>query len=145
MENTRDRKMSHTDVIAFRERLSALVSSLQIAPQVAENQVIDRMALNFRKLLNFFAEDVARTEQAFLLPPQAQETQRVLCDLMAENLRVSQQNKLFREDISAVLMAQCFTGILVQLAQTPGDPKVRHENSLACAKLFCEGVWPGKC
>ncbi len=136
--------MSHTDVIAFHERLTALVRSLQIAPQVAENQVLDRMALSFRKLLNFLAEDDASTQQAFLLPPQAQETQRLLCDLMAENLSTSQENKLFREDISAVLMAQCFTGILVQLAQTPGDPQTRHQNSLACAKLFCEGVWLGK-
>lgn len=62
--------MSHTDVIAFRERLTTLVRTLQIAPQVAENQVLDRMALSFRKLLNFFAEDDARTQQAFLLPPQ---------------------------------------------------------------------------
>ena len=136
--------MSHTDVIAFRERLTTLVRTLQIAPQVAENQVLDRMALSFRKLLNFLAEDDARTQQAFLLPPQAQETQRLLCDLMAENLSTSQEHKLFREDISAVLMAQCFTGILVQLAQTPGDPQTRHQNSLACAKLFCEGVWLGK-
>jgi len=136
--------MSHTDVIAFRERLTALVRSLKIAPQVAENQVLDRMALSFRKLLNFLAEDDARTQQAFLLRPHAQETQRLLCDLMAENLAVSQEDKLFRDDISAVLLAQCFTGILVQLAQTPGDPQTRHQNSLACAKLFCEGVWPGK-
>lgn len=136
--------MSHTDVIAFRERLTTLVRTLQIAPQVAENQVLDRMALSFRKLLNFFAEDDARTQQAFLLPPQAGETQRLLCELMAENLAISQEHKLFREDISAVLMAQCFTGILVQLAQAPGDPQTRHQNSLACAKLFCEGVWLGK-
>jgi hypothetical protein len=144
MGNTRDREMSHTDVIAFHERLTALVRSLQIAPQVAENQVLDRMALSFRKLLNFLAEDDASTQQAFLLPPQAQETQRLLCDLMAENLSASQENKLFREDISAELMAQCFTGILVQLAQRPGDPQTRHQHSQACAKLFCEGVWPGK-
>ena len=136
--------MSHTDVIAFRERLTTLVRTLQIAPQVAENQVLDRMALSFRKLLNFFAEDDARTQQAFLLPPQAGETQRLLCELMAVNLAISQEHKLFREDISAVLMAQCFTGILVQLAQRPGDPQTRHQQSLACAKLFCEGVWPGK-
>jgi len=136
--------MTDNDVIAFRERLTTLVRTLQIAPQVAENQVLDRMALSFRKLLNFFAEDDARTQQAFLLPPQAGETQRLLCDLMAENLTVSQEHKLFREDISAELMAQCFTGILVQLAHTPGDPQTRHQNSLACAKLLCEGVWLGK-
>ena len=136
--------MSQTDVIVFRERLSALVRSLQIAPQVAENQVLDRMALSFRKLLNFFAEDEVGTQQAFLLPPQAQETQRLLCDRMAENLLVSQQNRLFREDSSAVMMAQCFTGILVQLAQRPGDPQTRHQNSLACAKMLCEASRPGK-
>lgn len=136
--------MTDNDVIAFHERLTALVRSLQIAPQVAENQVLDRMALSFRKLLNFFAEDDARTQQAFLLPPQAGETQRLLCNLMAENLAISQEHKLFRDDISAVLMAQCFTGILVQLAQTPGDPQTCHQNSLTCAKLFCEGVWLGK-
>jgi hypothetical protein len=136
--------MNQTDVITFRERMSALVRSLQIAPQVAENQVLDRMALSFRKLLNFFAEDNALTQRALLLLPHAHDTQRILCDQMAENLMFSQQNKLFREDISAVLMAQCFTGILVQLAQIPGDPQARHQNSLACAKLFCEGVWHGK-
>lgn len=132
------------DIAVFRERLAVMARSLQIAPQVAENQVLDRMALNFRKLLNFFAENSELTEQAFLLTPHAQETQRLLGELIAANFAFSQENGLFRDDIPAALMAQCFTGMLIQLALEPGDPALRHKNSQACAKLFCEGIWPGK-
>ncbi|UHM93408.1 hypothetical protein [Rahnella victoriana] len=133
--------MNGHNIDLFRERLSTLARSLQLAPQVAENQVLDRMALSFRKLLNFFAEDATLTAQALLLPPHAQATQALLITLIAENLQFSQQDKLFRDDIPASVMAQCFTGMLVQLAYTPGEPAARHQNSLACAKLFCEGVW----
>ena len=135
--------MTGNNIVLFRERLTALVRSLQIAPDVAENQVLDRMALCFRKLLNFFAENNELTQQVFLLPPLAQETQRLLINLMAENLVQNQQSKLFRKEISAVMLAQCFTGMLVQLAQNSGDPALRHQHSVACAKLFCEGIWPG--
>lgn len=133
--------MTGNNIVLFRERLTTLVRSLQIAPDVAENQVLDRMALCFRKLLNFFAENNELTQQVFLLPPLAQETQRLLINLMAENLVQNQQSKLFRKEISAVMLAQCFTGMLVQFAQDPADPALRHQQSLACAKLFCEGVW----
>ncbi|KFD00139.1 hypothetical protein GRAQ_04573 [Rahnella aquatilis CIP 78.65 = ATCC 33071] len=133
--------MTGNDIDLFRERLTVLVRSLQIAPDVAENQVLDRVALSFRKLLNFLAENTELTQQIFLLPPLAKETQRLLASLMSENLTHNQQCKLFRSDIPAFALAQCFTGMLVQLAQDPADPEVRHQNSQACAKLFCEGVW----
>ena len=61
--------MVDDSLILFRERLTALTRSLQISPQVAENQVLDRMALSFRKLLNFLAEDEMLTQHAFLQPP----------------------------------------------------------------------------
>ncbi|PKE28565.1 hypothetical protein CWS43_21280 [Rahnella sp. AA] len=136
--------MTEDDIAAFRERMETVVYSLKIAPQVAENQVIDRVALSFRKLLNFFAENTEMTQQILLSPPHARETQSLLSALIAGNLAFSQQNALFRDDISATLMGQCFTGIIVQLACEPGDPALRHQNSQACAKLFCEGIWSGK-
>lgn len=135
--------MADDSFILFRERLTTLTRSLQISPQVAENQVLDRMALSFRKLLNFLAEDEALTQQAFLQAPHNTETQTLLSQLIAENLSLSQQHGLFRKDLPAPLLGQCFTGILVQLAQTSTDPALRHQNSVACAKLFCEGIWPG--
>jgi len=141
IRNMKDKKMSDTNPGVFREHLTTLVRSLQIAPDVAENQVLDRMALSFRKLLNFFAENNELTQQVFLLPPLAQETQRLLVSLMSENLAHNQQSKLFRSDIPACVLAQCFTGMLVQLAQDPAEPALRHQNSQACARLFCEGVW----
>ncbi|QLK63741.1 hypothetical protein GE278_22585 (plasmid) [Enterobacteriaceae bacterium Kacie_13] len=135
--------MTDESLILFRERLTALTRSLQISPQVAENQVLDRMALTFRKLLNFLAEDELLTQRVFLQPPHSAETQTLLSKLIAENLAYSQQNGLFRDDISAALLGQCFTGMLVQLAQNSGDPASRHQNSMACAILFCEGIWTG--
>ncbi|MFO6296745.1 hypothetical protein [Rahnella selenatireducens] len=137
----KDAEMTESDTTVFRERLLVLARSLQLAPQVAENQVLDRMALSFRKLLNFFAEDNAMTQRAFLLPPEGHETQAMLIRMMAENITFSQQDKLFRDDIPAPLLAQCFTGMLVQFAHQQGDSAQRHQNSLACAKLFCEGIW----
>jgi len=102
------------------------------------------MALSFRKLLNFLAEDEMLTQRAFLQAPHGSETQTLLSQLIAENLAYSQQNGLFRDDISADLLGQCFTGMLAQLAQTAGDPASRHQNSVACAKLFCQGIWSGE-
>ncbi|MFU2318818.1 hypothetical protein [Rahnella sp. PCH160] len=133
--------MTDTSSAIFRDRLTLLARSLRMAPQVAENQVVDRMALSFRKLLNFFAEDNAVTQKFFLLPPEGPETQAMLARVFAENIMFSQQDKLFRDDIPAALLAQCFTGMLVQLAHQPAEPAQRHQDSLACAKLFCEGVW----
>ena len=135
--------MTDKSLTLFHERLTTLTRSLQISPQVAENQVLDRMALSFRKLLNFLAEDASLTERAFLLPPHSAGTQALLSQLIAENLAHSQQHGLFRDDIPATLLGQCFTGMLVQLAQNSGDPALRHQHSVACAKLFCEGIWPG--
>lgn len=135
--------MTDNSLTLFHERLTTLTRSLQISPQVAENQVLDRMALSFRKLLNFLAEDVSLTQRAFLLPPHSAGTQALLSQLIAENLAHSQQHGLFRDDIPAPLLGQCFTGMLVQLAQNSGDPALRHQYSVACAKLFCEGIWPG--
>lgn len=135
--------MADESLILFREQLTVLTRSLQISQQVAENQVLDRMALTFRKLLSFLVEDEALTQRAFLLPPHGVDTQNLLSQLIAENLAYSQQHGLFRDDISAHLLGQCFTGMLMQLLQTSGDPLLRHQNSVACAKLFCEGIWPG--
>ncbi|AVF37555.1 hypothetical protein [Rahnella sikkimica] len=133
--------MPESNNAVFRDRLTVLARSLRMAPQVAENQVLDRMALSFRKLLNFFAEDEVLTQRVFLLPPEGTETQAMLIRLVAENITFSQQDKLFRDDIPAALLAQCFTGMLVQLAHQPAEPAQRHQDSLACAKLFCEGIW----
>lgn len=135
--------MTDNSLTLFHERLTTLTRSLQISPQVAENQVLDRMALSFRKLLNFLAEDASLTQRAFLLPPHSAGIQALLSQLIAENLAYSQQHGLFRDDIPAPLLGQCFTGMLVQLAQNSGDPALRHQYSVACAKLFCEGIWPG--
>ena len=135
--------MTDNSLTLFHERLTTLTRSLQISPQVAENQVLDRMALSFRKLLNFLAEDASLTQRAFLLPPHSAGIQALLSQLIAENLAYSQQHGLFRDDIPAQLLGQCFTGMLVQLAQNSGDPALRHQHSVACAKLFCEGIWPG--
>lgn len=137
----KDVGMTESNRAAFRERLTVLAQSLQLAPQVAENQVLDRMALSFRKLLNFLAEDNNLTQSVFLLPPEGPETQAMLTAVISKNLAFSQQDKLFRNDIPAELLAQCFTGMLVQLAHQAASPAQRHQSSLACAKLFCEGVW----
>lgn len=133
--------MPESNNAVFRDRLTMLARSLRMAPQVAENQVLDRMALSFRKLLNFFAEDEVLTQKVFLLPPEGPETQAMLIRLVTENITFSQQDKLFRDDIPAALLAQCFTGMLVQLSHQAAEPAQRHQDSLACAKLFCEGIW----
>ncbi len=122
----------------FRQKLVALALTLNIDPHVADNQVLDRVALSFRKLLNFMAQDSELTQRAF-----DGQAKNALVSVIAGNLAACQEGELFRKDISAQWLARCFVGMLDQMREEPADPALRHQQSIACAKILCEGMWPG--
>ncbi|WP_459177279.1 hypothetical protein [Ewingella americana] len=122
----------------FRQKLVALTLTLNIDPHVADNQVLDRVALSFRKLLNFLAEDSERSQLAF----DAQ-AKNALVSAIGDNLAQCQEGGLFRKDISARWLARSFVGMLDQMREEPADAALRHQQSIACAKILCEGMWPG--
>ncbi|MDN5680100.1 MAG: hypothetical protein L0G81_05615 [Ewingella sp.] len=122
----------------FDQRFNALVDSLTLAPNTPDNQVIDRIALHFRKLLNFLTQDAELTQQAF------GETQKAaLVNAISALLAGCQQSGLFRQDLSTRWIARCFVGMLDQMKEEPGDAAARHQQSIGCAKILCEGIWPG--
>lgn len=122
----------------FRQKLVALTLTLNIDPHVADNQVLDRVALSFRKLLNFLAEESERSQLAF----DAQ-AKNALVSAIGDNFAQCQEGGLFRKDISARWLARSFVGMLDQMREEPADAALRHQQSIACAKILCEGMWPG--
>lgn len=122
----------------FAQRFNLLIDSLTLAPNTPDNQVIDRIALHFRKLLNFLTQDSGLTQQAF-----GDMQKNALVEAISRLLARCQQNGLFRQDLSAQWIARCFVGMLDQMQQEPGDAATRHQQSISCAKILCEGIWPG--
>lgn len=133
--------MTATPIALFRQQLFTLARTLKIDPQVSENQVMDRVALSFRKLLNFLSQNEQATRQLFLLSAEDRSDQRILSEIMQENLQAAQQSGVFRQDIALPLLAEFFIAMLLQMAQLPGDAASRHQQSLAATRLFCEGAW----
>ncbi|WP_369787910.1 hypothetical protein [Rouxiella sp. WC2420] len=132
--------MNNETIDTFRQQLFTLARTLKIDPLVPENQVSDRVALSFRKLLNFLAQHGEISLAGLLAYPAAAEAQATLAEIMQENLADAQQGGVFRQDISVILLGKFFTGMLLQLAQTPAEPALRHQQSLAATRLFCEGA-----
>lgn len=122
----------------FDQRFNALVATLTLAPNTPDNQVIDRIALHFRKLLNFLTQDAALTQQAF-----GDSHKTALIEAISSLLAGCQQSGLFRQDLSPRWVARCFVGMLDQMKEEPGDAAARHQQSISCAKILCEGIWPG--
>lgn len=121
----------------FRQRLATLILTLNIPPQVADNQVLDRVALSFRKLLNFLAQEGESGQQAF-----GAQAKSMLLSAISDNFAVCQESGLFRKDVSSQWLARCFVGMLDQMREEPTDAALRHQHSIACAKILCEGIWP---
>lgn len=128
---------------AFSQQLLALARTLKLDPQVPENQVLDRVALSFRKLLNYLAQHEEATARVLLAYPARHDIRAQLVAIMQENWQQAQETGIFRKDIPIVLLAELFTAMLLQLAQLPADAATRHQQSLAATRLFCEGVWLG--
>ncbi len=99
------------------------------------------MALAFRKLLNFLAQHGESGLEGFLAYPAAAETQATLAVIMQENLYEAQQSGVFRDDVDSQSVGKLFTGLLLEVAKIPADPAVRHQQSLAATRVFCEGAW----
>jgi len=129
---------------AFNQRLFSLAQTLKIDAWVPENQVMDRVALSFRKLLNFLAQHPSETQQTLLVFPAVHKTRDELVAIVQGIFAEAQQNGVFREDISVALLAQFFTAMLLQMVQIPADPAGRHQQSLAAVRLFCKGAWLGE-
>lgn len=134
---------------AFAHQLLNLARTLKIDPLVAENQVLDRVALSFRKLLNFLAQHAELTEIYLLAYPSkgtspSGTVKAQLTAIMQDNFADAHSGGIFRKDIPIALLADFFTALLLQLVQIPADPQGRHQQSLAATRLFCEGAWLGK-
>lgn len=126
---------------AFHQQLFTLARTLKIDSRVPESQVGDRVALAFRKLLNFLAQHGESRLEGLLAYPAAAEAQATLAVIMQDNLYDAQQSGVFRDDVDASLLGKLFTGLLLELAKNPADPAVRHQQSLAATRVFCEGAW----
>lgn len=126
---------------AFHQQLFTLARGLKIDPWVPENQVVDRVALSFRKLLNFLAQHGELSVEGLLAYPAGAQAQATLAAIVRENLHEAQQGGVFRRDIDTHMLGKLFTGLLLELAKTPDDPAIRHQQSLAATRLFCEGAW----
>ena len=122
----------------FHQRLNALIQTLTIPPTVPDNQVLDRVALIFRKLLNFLTQDGALSQQAF-----GNEQKLALVNAISTQFTACQNSGVFRQDMPAQWLARCWVGMLEQMKEEPGDAAQRHQQSIACAKILCEGIWPG--
>lgn len=122
----------------FRQKLAALTLTLNIDPHVADNQVLDRVALSFRKLLHFLGQDSELSHRAF-----DRQAKNALVSAVGDNVALCQEGGLFRKDMSAQWLARCFVGMLDQMWEEPADAAQRHQQSIACAKILCEGIWPG--
>jgi TetR/AcrR family fatty acid metabolism transcriptional regulator len=79
----------------------------------------------------------------FFQPPGCTATKAGLAELIGQNIAKEQKNGLYRKDISATQMGQCFVGMLDQMARIPGDAQKRKELSLGCATLLCEDIRSG--
>lgn len=135
--------LSDPGVNAYLSQLFTLARTLKIDPMVPENQVLDRVALCFRKLLNFMAQHDELTTSALLTSPLSLQARTQLSEIMQENFAAAQQSGVFRQDIPVAFLAQFFTSMLLQLTLQGSDPAARHQHSLAATKLFCEGAWAG--
>lgn len=135
------KEMAYDDLMTeFRARLEALTLTFLIEGEAHADEVFDRVALSFRKLLDFLAEDPDLTQIGFFQPPGCTETKAGLANWIGQNIAKEQQNGLYRKDISATQLGQCFVGMLDQMARLPGDAKKREEISLGCARLLCEDI-----
>ncbi|WAT03036.1 TetR/AcrR family transcriptional regulator [Rouxiella chamberiensis] len=138
------KEMCYDDLMCeFRARLEALTLTLLIEGEIPAEEVLDRVALSFRKFLDFLAEDPELTQIGFFQPPGCTETKAGLACWITQNLAKEQQSGLFRKDINAVQLGQCYVGMLDQMARIPGDAHHRRELSLGCARLLCEGILQG--
>lgn len=130
-------------MVEFRARLEALTQTFLIEGEAHADQVFDRVALSFQMLLDFLAEDPDLTQIGFFQPPGCTETKAGLAHWIGQNIAKEQRNGLYRQDISAVQMGQCFVGMLDQMARIPGDAQTRRELSIGCARLLCEDIRTG--
>ncbi|KAB7898935.1 TetR family transcriptional regulator [Rouxiella sp. S1S-2] len=138
------KEMAYDDLMTeFRSRLEALTLTFLIEGEAHADQVFERVALSFRMLLDFLAEDPDLTQIGFFQPPGCTATKAGLASWIAQNIAKEQQNGLYRQDISATQVGQCFVGMLDQMARIPGDAQKREELSLGCARLLCEDIRQG--
>jgi len=125
----------------FRRRLQALTLTLLIAPDIPSAEVVDRVALSFRKFLDFLADDPDLTEIGFFQPPGCTPTKVGMATWIATNIAQEQQSGLFRDEVAAGQIGKCFVGMIDQMARDRPDAATRATLAQGCARLLCNGVW----
>ena len=125
----------------FRRRLQALTATLLIEPGIPSAEVVDRVALSFRKFLDFLADDPDLTEIGFFQPPGCTPTKVGMAAWIASNIAQEQHSGLFRDEVPAPQVGQCFVGMVDQMARNRPDAATRAALAQGCARLLCNGLW----
>jgi AcrR family transcriptional regulator len=124
----------------FRKSLQLVTISNLIDPTTPRSGLEDRVALSFRKFLDFMAQDRSLTEIGFFQPPGCSVTKQQMVGWVADNLSQEQVNGIFRDDIQPADIARMLVGILDQFGRIDGDEAERRRLAKVCGKLFCSGA-----
>ncbi|TCR02577.1 TetR/AcrR family transcriptional regulator, partial [Neorhizobium sp. JUb45] len=129
-----------TLVEEFRESLRFVTLSNLIAPDTQKAELEERVAVSFRRFLDFMASDRSLTEIGFFHPPGCSVTKQQMVDWVADNIRKEQVHRIFRKDITAEEIAKLLVGILDQFGRIDADEAERQRLADVCGKLFCSGA-----
>ncbi|WGF86372.1 TetR/AcrR family transcriptional regulator [Marinivivus vitaminiproducens] len=127
----------------FRENLRRVTRSNLIDPATPSDRFVDRVALSFRRFLDFMAADRALTEIGFFQPPGCAVTKERLVAWVAANIAQEQSDGLFRRDVPARHIAHLLVGLLDQVGRLEADRDERERLAATCATLFCQGAGQG--
>ncbi|WP_456268736.1 TetR/AcrR family transcriptional regulator [Kushneria sp. AK178] len=127
-------------VSRFREGLQTITQHNLLIGHTPDESLQARVAVSFRRFLDYMAEDPALTEIGFFQPPGCSVTKAGMVEWVADNLRQEQAERLFRTDISAEHIARLLVGLLDQMGRLPCEPEERQSLAEVCAGLFCQGA-----
>lgn len=128
-------------VTAFREDMRRITLENRIDPNTPSAAMTDRVAVSFRRFLEFMAADRQLTEIGFFQPPGCSVTKQLMVEWVSENIGHEQAHGLFRSDIAAPHIARLLVGLLEQMAR-PGAGGDMPALAAISAALFCEGANP---
>ena len=127
-------------VSQFREGLQEITRQNLIAADTPADRFTSRVALSFKRFLDYMANDAALTEIGFFQPPGCSVTKEKLVEWVAHNVRQEQEDRLFRADMEPLHIARLLVGLLDQMGRLPCEPPQRQQLADVCAGLFCNGA-----
>lgn len=127
-------------VSQFRDGLREITKQNLISTDISPEHFHSRVALSFKRFLDYMAEDSALTEIGFFQPPGCSVTKAKMVDWVADNISTEQADRLFRRDIAPHHVARLLVGLLDQMGRLPCEPSERQSLAEVCAGLFCNGA-----